>query len=112
MIKLPLAQNVEAVDSRLLAELRLPLLLSRYTTLTTRIPFEAKRRQPSRPLHRHTLVGLAAVELLLAHTLVVDPPAQPRVLGLALRYVAVAVLCLVGHQARELRLKAAPAVES
>ena len=46
------------------------------------------RRQPRRPLHRHSLTRLAAVELPLARPLVVDPVGQPWVLGPELRHVA------------------------
>ena len=68
------------------------------------IPGEAERLQLRRPRRRHPRAGVAAVQFLLARPLVMDPPAQPRVLGPAPRHVAVAVLLLVRHQPRELRL--------
>ena len=74
--------------------------------LQTSGPNKAQRLQLRRPLRRHPLARLAAVQLLLERPLVLDPVAEPRVLGPALRHVAVAVLPLVGLELGQLRLPA------
>ena len=78
-------------------ELRLPGCILSFTD-------KVQRLQPRRPRRRDPRAGVAAVQLLLAHPLVVDPPAQRRVLGPALRHVAVAVRLLVRRQPGKLRL--------
>ncbi len=63
-------------------------------------PGEAERR----PLRRHPLAGVAAVQRLLVVSLLADPLAQLRVLRPAIRHVAVAVRRFVHRQLGELRL--------
>jgi hypothetical protein len=55
------------------------------------LPGEAERVQLRRPRRRHPPARLAEVQLLLVRPLLVDLAAEPWVLGLALRHVAVAV---------------------
>ena len=67
-------------------------------------PHEAELRQPRSPLRCHLIAGLATVELPLEPPLHHDPPAEPWVLGPALRHAAVAVRLLVRRKPRELCL--------